>query len=175
MTVQVEDLVMLRGEEFCLIQQCPIVFSPIYQGIKTYWNCTACYNGYQNFFSVGDDGLLVLDKVLLNAKDPGSIMGVDPVFRHAVTVDGGFTHSYDLRKPLPYDGKLRLARGYVEEEDVPRAPSFNYAIGMYEYEMPWEDVRALCFEKGILKEEKKDETRRRDHAADHPDRVQDTD
>jgi len=116
LTAQIPDRVIFRDEEYELIGLAGgELFNPVQFGMEPAMISTACYRGFYATYELTGD-VLYLQQVTLREKHGKypPIQGIeaecDP-FRGEILQ--GTYHSLDF--PMPFSGKLRLAKDFIEE------------------------------------------------------------
>lgn len=146
MTAQINDLFLFRGAKYCIagISEGEL-FDPQLLGLNPVSSCSACWRGYQGYFALSEDRL-VLDALRITlvedeghyVRRPGPVLnGVTPQ-----EADGFFNNLYeDLNYHLEYTGGLLIGHGFIRELYVHMGfhPAWKY-----------EDVWELVFQSGKI-------------------------
>jgi len=158
MTTQVDDVFSFQGKKYSVVQVGDVPLARIKEqkalfkisdfGISPSMGSTACYCGYQSFFSV-DKSYLILSAlhVFLEQEEP-IINGVKPIPFPKSNPGGnwgGFNNCYEnLDYRLEYTGKVLLGTGFIRDFYIGRdkVPAWKY-----------DTVIELIFDKGVLQEE----------------------
>jgi hypothetical protein len=150
MTAQINDAFLYRGDSYALagISEGELIDVHAF-GIKPAMATTACWRGYQAFFTLAESRL-ILDALYVNLIREGgkyereagpAINGVMPAC--SKEGKGFFNNLYEgLHHPISYSGGLLIAQGFIHDLYVHMGfhPAWKY-----------ERVMELIFEKGMLK------------------------
>ena len=112
MTYQIRDSFILNGENYLLVHIQPKGhrwFSPYHYGFNPYYNCTACWSGYQCSYTIKDN---ILYLTTLNINNKGDNY---PIFEGVVANTTNpywhFNASYnDIFLDFKFTGKVLIAK-----------------------------------------------------------------
>jgi hypothetical protein len=112
-TAQIPDTFIFKGEEYSLIGKTEGDFAtPEQFGMTAVMIHTACYRGYYATYELTEKGLF-LRKFTLRTKNGNylPISGVHP----AITRERYQADYANLHVLIPFSGKIRLARGFIQK------------------------------------------------------------
>lgn len=112
MTAQITDTFILHDQEWELIGwQGEGLVDPAQFGMETEMLHTACYSGFYATYEIRDAALLLRDLVLREANGHYvPISGVEPE-----RDDNERCSYHGLALPVPFTGRLRLARDFIQD------------------------------------------------------------
>lgn len=143
MTAQISDTFIFRGKRFELIGiEGGELFSPKSLGMEPEMIHTACYRGFYATYRLSKNSL-ILTKLTINDASSyyPSIDGVEPDLDEYESIA---VYS-SLKYVIPFTGKIRLARGFIEE--------FYIHMG-YQKATAFKEVYDITIKKGIIIEVK---------------------
>ncbi|MFX0030164.1 MAG: hypothetical protein ACFE8B_13215, partial [Candidatus Hermodarchaeota archaeon] len=110
MTAQMPDEFIIEGESFSLVGlKGNGLYSPGDFGITPFSTCTACWRGYVMKYKFTKDQL-ILDEMLVNAKNPPEINGIEPQ-----QGDNLFKYYYkNLNLKTKFTGSVLLAKDFIQ-------------------------------------------------------------
>lgn len=153
MTAQISDSFLYQELEYTLIGVDKNLFSPRMLGLKPTMISTACYRGFYCTYEISDKGLFLI-KLTIRTEDDvyPEIDNIRPhldevtVYDHIkkknrkVSISGAWVYE-GLQYFIPYVGKLRLARDFIEE---------RYVHMGFQDATSFETVIDLTFQDGML-------------------------
>ena len=158
MTGQISDSFLHKGKEYLIVGlNGDSLFDPLNYDLETIAASTACWRGYQAFYTVLDDNL-ILQTLFINLKEFKTINGISPS-------DGidFFKFSFpNINLKMKFTGTILLARDFIQE---------MYIHMGFQRPISFRTVIELRFEKGKLVNEKNlsqkmEERRRADYQKD---------
>lgn len=111
MTAQISDTFLFKGDEYALIgMKGGDLISPKQFGMTPEELHSACYRGFYATYEVTDDGLYLKELTLLEKN--GDYKPIDGV----LPKEKGYQATYEnLKVTVPFSGKLRLAKDFIQE------------------------------------------------------------
>ncbi len=154
MTIQISDKFLYKGEEFAI---CGIsgggLFSPKEHDLDPYSSMTACWRGYQAFYNIIDDHL-VIDTLFINLEEEKKINDKKPKvlgkpdFNKPPGIESNWNffkfYYSELFLKLPFTGTVLIGKNFVEAMG---------ALMGFQNPMAYETVLELKIENGKLVEE----------------------
>jgi len=146
MTGQIPDIFLYNESEYDIVGiEGGELFNPSEYGFNPRPNSTACWRGFQLFFSIDDKKRLILDKMYINQKERKIFQGKKP---KRVRKPEGITfpyHYFNLQFQLNYSGSILIAKDFINE----------YYIHMgFQSPRSYKIVFELTFKDGLLISEK---------------------
>ncbi|MHA1203298.1 MAG: hypothetical protein ACTSQ4_12370 [Candidatus Heimdallarchaeaceae archaeon] len=141
MTGQISDSLLYNGEEYFIVGiDGNELFDPLSFDIETIPASTACWRGFQAFYSINEE-VLVLQNLFISMKEKKEIKGKKPskgesYFRY---------HFRELNLKMKFTGTILIARDFISE---------MYIHMGFQRPMSYENVLELYFTKGKLIKEK---------------------
>lgn len=114
MTAQIPDDFIYNGESFSLVGlKGKRLYTPEDFGIQPYFRCTACWRGYVMKYTFANDRL-ILNGMLVNAKNPPTINGVEPQKGKDIC-NSLFDYCYEnLNLKTEFTGNVLLAKDFIQ-------------------------------------------------------------
>ncbi len=140
MTAQIPDEFTYKGEKLSLVGiKGRGLYTPEDFGIISYFTCTACWRGYVMKYSFNKDRL-ILNGILVNAKNPTKINGVEPQPQPNNSI---FEYCYEnLNFKTEFTGNVLLAKDFIQ----------NMYVHMgFQRPMTYRTVIEIQLEKGCIK------------------------
>ena len=137
MTGQISDSFMYENEEYNIAGITGgELFHPFDFGIETRAASTACWRGFQAFYTILNDKL-VLHTLFINMKEKKKISDIEPK-----KGEGFFEYSFpEINIQLDFTGKILLARDFIDE---------MYVHMGFQRPMSYRKVIELHFEEGSI-------------------------
>ena len=132
MTGQISDSFLYDGDEYYLVGiDGDDFFGPLFFGIETIPASTACWRGFQAFYRI-DGEYLVLQDLNISMKEEKEINGKKPTKGESY-----FKYQFrDLNIKIKFTGTLLIARDFIEEMYIhmgfQRPMSYETVIELYE-------------------------------------------
>lgn len=148
MTGQIPDEFLFQGERYAITGiNGPTLFNPFDYGIRTRSASTACWRGFQAFYTILNNKL-VIENLFLNSKEEKRINGIKPKKKTDFSADeeapffGDFTYYYlKLNLELNFTGSLLIAKEFINS---------MYVHMGFQRPIAYRTVYELTFENGQL-------------------------
>jgi hypothetical protein len=141
MTGQISDSFLYNGEEYFIVGiDGNELFDPLSFDIETIPASTACWRGFQAFYSINEE-VLVLQNLFISMKEKKEINGNKPSKGESF-----FKYQFpELNLKMNFTGTILVARNFIQE---------MYIHMGFQRPMSYENVLELHFVKGKLTREK---------------------